>query len=96
MKRFALLIAIIIIVKLASGQITLESTYNFSGTYTKLANSGYKFYVMDVGVNQCRIYNTDHSLWKTINLSVPNGSYLYDIRYVTEKNQSKESYCHED
>lgn len=65
-------------------QISLESTYNFSGTYTRLSNSGYKFYLMDVGTSQCRIYNTNHTLWKTINLTVPAGNYLYDIRYVSE------------
>lgn len=64
-------------------QIVLESTYPHSGTYTKLANSGYKFFVMDVGANQCRIYN-NHTLWKTINLSVPSNHYLYDIKFVTE------------
>jgi hypothetical protein len=39
---------------------------------------------MDVGANQCRIYNTDHTLWKTINLAVPAGNYLYDIKFVSE------------
>ncbi len=39
---------------------------------------------MDDWANQCRIYNTDHSLWKTINLLVPPGQYLYDIKYVSE------------
>jgi hypothetical protein len=65
-------------------QITLENTYNYSGTYTHLKHSGDKFFLMDIGLNQCRIYNTDHSLWKTINLNVPAGNYLYDIRYVSE------------
>jgi hypothetical protein len=65
-------------------QITLENTYNYSGTYTHLQHSGDKFFLMDIGQNQCRIYNTDHSLWKTINLNVPAGNYLYDIRYVSE------------
>ena len=67
-----------------TAQITLETDYEHSGSYTQLASSGYKFYVMDVSLNQCRIYNTDHSLWKTINLDVPSGNYLYDIRYVSE------------
>jgi len=68
----------------ASAQINLETDYEHSGAYIQLANSGYKFYVMDVSLNQCRIYNTDHSLWKTIDLTVPSGHYLYDIRYVSE------------
>ena len=84
MKLINLIKVFIILLQPAMGQISLEQTYDFSGTYVQLANSGFKFYVMDVGSNQCRIYNTDHTLWKTINLSVPADHYLYDIRYVSE------------
>jgi hypothetical protein len=66
------------------GQIIHEQTYDHSGTYTRLTNSGVKIFVMDVGLNQCRIYNPDHSLWKTINLNMPPDHYLYDIQYVSE------------
>lgn len=84
MKRIILIIAIISIANFAHGQIIFENTYNFSGTYTRLANSGYKFFIMDVGTSQCRIFNTNHTLWKTINLDVPAGNYLYDIKFVSE------------
>jgi len=69
---------------LAFGQINLESTYNYSGSYTNLRSSGDKFFIMDVASSQCRIYNTNHSIWKTINLSVPSGNYLYDIKHISE------------
>jgi hypothetical protein len=39
---------------------------------------------MDVPLGQCRIYNTDHSLFKTINCNVPNGFYLSDITDLSE------------
>lgn len=68
----------------ASGQIPAENTYSYSGTYTKLSVSGNKFYLMDVGLSQTRIYNTNHTLWKTINLAVPANNYLYDIKYLSE------------
>jgi hypothetical protein len=68
----------------AFGQISLENNYSYSGTYTNLSASGYKFYLMDVGLSQCRVYNTNHSLWKTLNLSVPANSYLYDLKYLSE------------
>ena len=84
MKQCVLIIAIMAQSLFIAGQITLESTYNHSGTYTNLAQSGHKFYVMDVAANQCRIYNSNHTLWKTINLAVPDNNYLYDIRYVSE------------
>ena len=84
MKKLILLMIFISTMGLGFAQITLEQEYDYSGTYTKLANSGYKFYVMDDWVNQCRIYNIDHSHWKTINLLIPPGQYLYDIKFVSE------------
>lgn len=68
----------------AQAQIVLQASYNHSGTYTHLANAGRKFYIMDVGANQCRIYNLDNSLWKTIPLHIPANHYLYDIKNVSE------------
>lgn len=68
----------------AFAQINFETEYNHSGAYTNLSVSGTKFYVMDVGNNQCRIYHTDHSLWKTVNLTVPADHYLYDVKFVSE------------
>jgi len=65
-------------------QITQESSFDYSGTFVKLQNSGEKFYVMDVANSQCRIYNTNYTLWKTINFSIPANNYLYDIRYLSE------------
>lgn len=40
---------------------------------------------MDVPLGQCRIYNTDHSLFKTISCNVPSGSYLSDVKFLSEK-----------
>lgn len=66
------------------GQVTLQKTYNYSTAVVKLETLGYKYYLMDVPNAQCRIYNMDHSIFKTINCSVPNGYYLADIKYVSE------------
>lgn len=65
-------------------QITLQKTYNYSTTVVKLETLGYKYYLMDVPNSQVRIYNMDHSLFKTINCSVPTGYYLAEIKYVSE------------
>jgi len=84
-KNTILLIAIILMAFSSLGQINLEYTYEgVSAAYVNLPVEGYKFYVMDVPNSQCRIYNNDHSLWKTINLSVPANYYLCDIQYVSE------------
>jgi hypothetical protein len=83
-KTLITLVAFLITLNFATAQITLEADYEHSGAFTQLSNSGWKFFLMDVTANQCRIYNTDNSLWKTINLSVPTGHYLYDVKYVSE------------
>jgi len=87
MKRIILLLftAITGLQMQVFSQITLEKTY--SGVSAGVAHTetyGDKYYVMDVAGSQCRIYNLDHSLWKTVNLSVPSNYYLYDIQYVTD------------
>jgi hypothetical protein len=85
MKQTLLTVATFLLaINFVTAQINLEADYEYSGTYVNLASSGYKFYIMDVGGEQCRIYNTDHSLWKTIDLDIPADNYLYDIRYVSE------------
>jgi hypothetical protein len=84
MKNFLLTLLLIAMVYITHAQIFLEQTYPGSATMTELALSGNKYYMMDVAANQCKIYNMDHSVWKTINLSIPAGMYLYDIKFVSE------------
>jgi hypothetical protein len=64
-------------------QFTLEKSYDYSLTATRLDATQYNYYLMDVSNHQCRIYNTDHTLWKTINIPLPANYYLYDIKFVT-------------
>lgn len=66
-------------------QITLQKTYDYSASIVKLETMGYKYYLMDVPNSQCRIYNMDHTIFKTIQCSVPTGYYLADIKFVSEK-----------
>jgi len=84
MKKTGFLLVLLFMFGFAHSQITFEHSYDYSGDYTKLANSGYKIFLMDVVNSKCLIYNTNHTLWKTINLSVPANNYLYDIKYVSE------------
>ena len=64
--------------------MTLDKKYDYSAAVVKFETLGYKYYLMDVLNGQCRIYNTDHSLFKTINCAVPSGFYLYDIKFLSE------------
>jgi hypothetical protein len=84
MKKATLLLALLTIAILSHAQIIKEHDYTGSTTFVKLANSGEKYYTMDLTKNQCQLYNTDHSQWKVINLTIPAGTYLYDISHVSE------------
>jgi hypothetical protein len=84
MKKTILFFAFLVLMMNARAQIYLEKTYPASTGLTELSISGYKYFLMDVVNNQCKLFNLDHSAWKTINLSIPAGMYLYDIKYVSE------------
>ncbi len=68
----------------AKGQIDYQGSFNYSGNYAKLEKEGYKFYLMDVAAEQCRIYNSDLNLWKTVQLSIPNNRWLSDIQFLSQ------------
>ncbi len=67
-----------------TAQVTLNKRYEYSASVVKLETLGYKYYLMDVPNSQCKIYNLDHSVFKTIDCSVPNSFYLSDIKYISE------------
>lgn len=85
MKKYSLLFFIVISIMNATGQINPEKSYNYSLTTAQLDEQEYKFFLMDVVNSECRIYNLDHSLYKTISLQVPEGYYLSDIKFVSRK-----------
>ncbi|WP_340111528.1 T9SS type A sorting domain-containing protein [Maribellus mangrovi] len=66
-------------------QVTLDHTYNYSATVVNFETLGYKYYIMDVPRAECRIYNMDHSLYKTISCAVPSGCFLFDVKFLSEK-----------
>lgn len=49
-------------------QITLNTTYTISPVLTKFTTIGYKYSVIDAPAQQIRVYNTNHSLYNTINI----------------------------
>ncbi|MFZ4520809.1 MAG: T9SS type A sorting domain-containing protein [Bacteroidales bacterium] len=84
MKTTTLLLIMLTFFGTSRAQIYLEKTYTSSAELTELAVSGFKYYEMVVSNNLCRLYNMDHTAWKTISLNVPSGMYLYDIKFVSE------------
>ena len=67
------------------GQINLEHTYN-DGNVSRvlLENSGEKYYVTDLTNKQVKIYNSDHSFWKTINLPTTTGATINAVYHLSE------------
>ncbi len=65
-------------------QPSLETVYSVSTNICSLEKDGDKYYAMDIANKQCRLYNMDHSLFRTINLTVPEGYYLFDIQQISQ------------
>ena len=83
MRNYFLTIVLLISTGIIAQTISKEFRFDYSVSVTKLNDTETKLYLMDVLTNQCRIYNTDYTLYKTINLSIPTDNYLYDIRFVS-------------
>jgi hypothetical protein len=84
MKAIFFSIVLSSVFTILSAQLTLEHSYNYSGTLTEIEKNEYKYFVQDVPQSQCRIYNEDHTLYKTINLEVPSGYTLNDTKFVSK------------
>ncbi len=69
-----------------NAQITLEHTYITSHSSLQiihLSNSGYKYYAYDTA--SLTLYNTNHSLWKKISITIPNSGYrMMNILHISE------------
>lgn len=83
MRNLSTLIILIYSVCFANAQITIENTYAYSTSVCEVNDADF-YFLMDIPENQCRIYNTNHELTKTINLSIPEGYYLTDIKFIGE------------
>ncbi|MEN8201672.1 MAG: T9SS type A sorting domain-containing protein [Bacteroidota bacterium] len=68
-----------------SAQPQLEKIYSESATICELESMGEVYYSMDVINKKCHIYRMDHSLYKSISIPTPEGYYLSDVQYVSEK-----------
>lgn len=82
MKKITLVFVSSLSMIILHAQITFEHTYNGYTGVADLVNSGCKYYVADKQAGQLKLYNTNHTLWKSINLSIPAGfefSYVYHV-----------------
>ncbi len=70
---------------IVSSQITYEHFY-YNGYISRivLENSGEKYYLVNNGTHQIEFFNANHSVWKTVVLSVPTNTYNIGINHISE------------
>jgi hypothetical protein len=90
MKKQAQLVFVLCVILLsvkASAQMVLENVYGnaWYGRIIRLEQAGYKYIMMDDANNQFRLYNLDHTLYKTVHVPQYTGFYSNtDINWVSE------------
>lgn len=65
--------------------LAIENTYTEGNVNRiKLENSGEKYYLLDKVNNNAKVYNPNHSLWKTVSLPKPINSSYINVDVVSE------------
>lgn len=87
MKKYLILSIIILIIFQTKviAQISLLNTYSDAVYVVDIEDVGYKYYGIDFETSQCKIYNLDHTLWKTIDIVSPTNNYIDAVAYVSTK-----------
>jgi len=83
MKKIFFVSSFIFLFFALGAQVSLDKKYNYSTSVVQFENGEYKYYLMDVPAEQCRIYNADHSIYKTIFFNIPNDWYLNDVKLIS-------------
>lgn len=69
--------------------LSLEKAYDSEVTRVNLENSGEKYYTSSLPLNnQAKIYNSNHTLWKTIDLPLPLDG-VYKITTINSLSETK-------
>jgi hypothetical protein len=89
MKKTYFLILMLLGYLSANSQITLEHTHTVAGsganlTTVNLSSSGYKYVLTETESSQVKLYNTNHSLWKTLNIPTIEGFTLQAVFHISE------------
>ena len=80
MKHFISMIVMVFVIS-SKAQITLENSYPATSSsqlmqVVELVKSGYKYQTLDYTNKNLKLYNLNHSLFKSINLPTPAGFFL--------------------
>lgn len=85
-----LLIAMSVAITIASSanaQISLEKSYQNIGTVSvhNIENEGHKYLVVSESQNSVLLYNSGHTLWKSIKAQVPSSYVITSALYASSK-----------
>ncbi len=69
---------------ISQAQVVLENSYDGTVLNTKTSEMGEIYYSVDGVNNQCVLYKLDHSVWKTIDLNIPENNFIFSVKYVTQ------------
>lgn len=83
-KKLKLSLSLLLTTNLIFAQITLENTYSGNIIVVNLSNSGYKYWFVDPNNSQIKLYNLNHSLWKTINVPSISGYSISSVGLISE------------
>lgn len=87
-KSIILTIATLLIAVISKSQINLEAKYPAGMKNLQLCNlttGGYKYYYYDKINNQIKMYNPNHSIFKTISVTLPPSGYNFSsLQFVSD------------
>lgn len=87
MRKNIYLMALVLLTSNLFAQITLEHSYpngKWETSIAKLSNSGMKYQWVDVSTGVLKLYNLDHSLFKTLTFPVLTNMTNTEVGYVSE------------
>lgn len=90
MKKLVVFLMTILSSILTNAQITMEKEYSQGGvsnndlSIVKLYSSGYKYQTINKKTNEIKLYNLNHSLFKTITIPFQTDQ-VWEVLYISEK-----------
>jgi hypothetical protein len=87
MKKIINLVAFVLLTSNLFAQITLEHSYpngKWETSIVELSNSGMKYQWVDVSIGELKLYNLDHSLFKSMTFPVLANVTSTEVAYVSE------------
>jgi len=85
------LIIILLLFNITNAQVTFENSYSTEGenyypqTYAFHTDNGLNYYTVDVANGEVNIYDSTHTLYKTVPVSIPSGLELKNVQMMTDK-----------